>query len=136
MTKEWYKAHGYNMSINIDQAAIDRAERDVVDAYVRPILPNEEITLDEDVLKENVAHCIANLAYLLVMQRNVHITRSGAKEKTGPNSMSPDGWRILEECSATAALSIKQLRGMVGASACAKVTDICKIYFTTNFIHQ
>lgn len=125
------------MSINIDQAAIDRAERDVVNAYVSPILPDADLsTLDETSLTEDLAHCIANLAYLLVMQRCVFITRSGAKEKTGPNSTSPDGWRILEECSATAAMAISQLRKMEGASACAKVTDICKIYFTTNFIHS
>lgn len=130
MTKEWYKAHGYNMSINIDQSAIDRAEADVMAAYVRPILPDADPEGDDE-----VAHCVANLCYLLVMQRNIFITRSGAKEKTTSNSMSPDSMRMLEECAMVAAMSIKQLREMEGAVAGAKVTDICKIYFTTNFIH-
>lgn len=130
MTKEWYKSHGYNMSINIDQAVIDRAEADVMAAYVRPILPDADPDGDEE-----VAHCVADLAYLLVMQRSIHITRSGAKEKTTSNSSSADGWRVLEECAMTANMAIKRLRGMEGAIADAKVTDICKIKFSTNFIH-
>lgn len=130
MTKEWYKTHGYNLSINIDQLAIDRAERDVMAAYVRPILHDADPECDEE-----VAHCVADLAILLLMQRNISITRSGAKEKTSVNSMSADGWRILEEMALTANMSLKRLRQMEGAVADAKVTDICKFKFTTNYIH-
>lgn len=130
MTKEWYKAHGYNVSINIDQSAIDRAEKDVMDAYILPILPSANPDTDKD-----VERCLANISYLLVMQRSIFITRSGAKEKTTTNSMSPDGWRILEEGAQVANMSLNALRKMEGAVPDAKVTDICKFKFTTNFIH-
>lgn len=130
MTKDWYRDNGYQISINVDQAAIDLAERKVMEGYVLPILPGANPDADEQ-----VAHCVADLAYLLLMQRSLSVTRSGAKEKTSTNSSSPDGWRILEELALTANMAIKTLRRMDGAVEDAKVTDVCKIKFTTNFIH-
>ena len=84
MTKEWYKQNGYRLGVNIDQAVIDRAERDVCEAYVLPILPNADPEGDDE-----VAHALADLAYLLLMQRNLFVTNSGTKEMLGTNSSTP-----------------------------------------------
>lgn len=131
MTPTEYNAKGLNVSLHIEQAQIDRAERDVRDAYIKPILPNTQTPEPEA-----VADAVANLSFLLLLQRNIVETRSGAKIKTNANSQNAGAWDAIGEQAQTCAMKIDALRQLSGANKTAKVTDICKIYFKTNFLYQ
>lgn len=129
MTRQWYIEHGYKLSALIEQAEIDRAEKDVTAAYVSPIKGDAEIP-------QGVLEAVTgNLAFLLLLQRSVFATRAGAKTKTGYNSADVDAWAILQQEAASCHLALETLKTQEGANADAEVTDICKIYFKTNFIN-
>lgn len=130
MTKEWYQQNGYKVGLNFEQQQINRAERDVMAAYVLRIIPNADPEHDAD-----VQNAVADLAFLLLTRRNTFITRSGAKEKTGANSMSASAEATLGEMAATCKLRLSELKAKPGAVAGAKVRDICKIYFKSNYFY-
>lgn len=130
MTKEWYQENGYKLGSNFDQAQIDRAEGDVVAAYVSRILPEADTEHDADVQK-----AVADLTFLLLTRRNTFITRSGAKEKTGANSISASAEATLGELAGTCKLRLETLRGKQGAVKGAKVRDICKVFFKSNYFY-
>lgn len=130
MTKSWYIEHGYKMSPLIEQAEIDRAERDVVAAYITPIVGTA--TIDEDVLESTTGQ----LAYLLFLQRSTFATRAGAKAKTGYNSADVDSWALLQQEAQGCHLALQTLRAQSGVDEKAAVNDICKIYFKTNFLNS
>lgn len=121
---------GYSVSANLDQAIIDRAEADAFAAYISPIMPNAE---RED---ECLQRALADLAFLLLLQRTLRVTRGGTKEKTSTQSVNAGEWASLTEQTQTAAMTIDMLRKMPGAVKDAKVTDIAKIYFKTHFIYS
>ena len=127
MTKQWYIEHGFKMSSMIEEAEIARAERDVTAAYITPIIGERTIPAET---RENA---IGNLAFLLLLQRTTFLTRAGAKTKTGYNSVDADAWAKLQDAANSCHLALEELKAKVPAPA-AKVTDICKIYFKTNFI--
>lgn len=128
MTPEWYRAHGYELSSYIEQSVIDRAEADVTAAYVDPILGTAEAG---QFTREAV---IGNLAFLLILQRGIFATRAGAKVKTTVNSMQSDAWAQIQQEAASCHLWLTQLAKVDGA-ANGEVTDICKIYFKSNFLY-
>lgn len=128
MTPQEYANKGFAVSLHIDQAIIDRAEADVRAAYVTPIL-------GENAQGANVDDAVANLAFMAMTQRNVFVTRSGAKEKTNVNSRTADTWDTLQEMAHTCAMKITALRMLPGANKEAEVNDICRLYFKTNFFH-
>lgn len=128
MTKDWYTDHGFKMSNLIDQSEIDRAEREVTAAYVEPICGEvSELTEEQE-------NAVGNLAFLLLLQRSIFLTRAGAKTKTGYNSQEADAWAKLQQSATSCHLALEQLRNTEGADKGAEVMDICKIYFQTNFI--
>lgn len=129
MTKQWYQANGYEMGSLIDDAAIARAERDVTDAYVTPIVGTAQV--DTEVRER----AVGNLAFLLLLQRTIFATRAGAKIKTGYNSQDADAWAKLQQEATSCHLALEVLKSQPGVNPDANVTDICKIYFSTNFIH-
>ena len=129
MTKKWYQDNGYEMGSLIDDAAIERAERDVTDAYVTPIVGAAKV--DTSVRER----AVGNLAFLLLLQRTIFATRAGAKIKTGYNSQEADAWAKLQQEATSCHLALEVLKGQPGVNPDANVTDICKIYFSTNFIH-
>lgn len=129
MTKKWYQDNGYEMGSLIDDAAIERAERDVTDAYVTPIVGTAQV--DTSVRER----AVGNLAFLLLLQRTIFATRAGAKIKTGYNSQEADAWAKLQQESTSCHLALEVLKRQPGVNPDANVTDICKIYFSTNFIH-
>lgn len=129
MTKKWYQDNGYEMGSLIDDAVIARAERDVTDAYVNPIVGTAQVP---DEVRERV---VGNLAFLLILQRTIFATRAGAKMKTGYNSQEADAWAKLQQEASSCHLALELLKGQPGVNPDASVTDICKIYFSTNFIH-
>lgn len=117
------------MSNLIDQAEINRAEADVTAAYIRPIIgvPEEPSAIEEKVT--------GGLAFLLLLQRSIFATRAGAKIKTGYNSQDADAWTKLQQEAHSCHLLLQELRNTEGADANAEVTDICKIYFKTNYFN-
>lgn len=128
MTKEIYQQNGHRLSINIDQALIDRAEREVYDAYIKPILPSSTI---ED---EAIAIALMDLACARVCAISYGvITRSGAKEKTSASSVSADYERLMAEYRPVCKMRIDELRLRSEAIKDAQVNDILKLYFKTNF---
>lgn len=129
MTKQWYQDNGYEMSSYVSDAAIARAERDVTDAYVTPIVGNANVS------KEIKERAIGNLAFLLILQRSIFATRAGAKVKTGYNSMEADAWAKLQQEATSCNLQLEILKKQPGVNPDAHVTDICKIYFSTNFLY-
>ena len=129
MTKKWYQDNGYEMGSLIDDAAIERAERDVTDAYVTPIVGTAHV--DTSVRER----AVGNLAFLLLLQRTIFATRAGAKIKTGYNSQEADAWAKLQQEATSCHLALEVLKNQPGVNPDANVTDICKIYFSTNFIH-
>lgn len=125
-----YRQAGFLVSIHIEQAIIDRAERDIWQAYIEPIAPSEDITA-----KGVARDCFMQLVNLLVLQRTIQTTRSGAKEKTSPQSVTSDRWQILSQEQATAAMKIERLAKLQGVKDWAGcVYDICGILFTTQYI--
>lgn len=128
MTKQWYQEKGYKMSSLIEQAEIDRAERDVTAAYVAPIVGG---MTEHEMERQNA---VAELAFLLLLQRSIFATRAGAKAKMGYNSNDAGEWQLLAQCAHSAHIAIERLRSLQGANASAEITDICKIYFKSNFI--
>lgn len=130
MTKQWYSEQGFKVSTLIDDAEINRAENDVRVAYIKPIIG------DATEPKNIIENAVSNLAFLLLLQRSTFLTRAGAKTKAGYNSADVDAWAKLQDAASSCHLALEQLRAVQGANAGAKVTDICKIYFKTNFISQ
>ena len=128
MTKEYYMQRGYRVSVNTDQALIDRAERDVYEAYIAPILPSS--TMDDD----DVAAALMELAYVRMCAiSNAVVTKSGAKEKTSASSVSADYESISAVHRPVCKMRIEALRLMPSAIKDAKVNDILKLYYKTNF---
>ena len=128
MTKSWYIEHGYKLSSLIDDTEISRAEREVTEAYITPIVGSA--TVDETVLQ----NAIGNLAFLLILQKTLFATRAGAKVKTGYNSQDADAWAKLQQEATSCHLALETLKKQNGVNADAEVIDICKLYFKTNFI--
>lgn len=130
MTKEWYKAQGYHVGVEGTQEMIDRAEREVKVAYISPILPGADFDTDD------VKRCLADLAYMRMMQLTTFVTRSGAKEKYSAHSASASDDAKFYEQGMVAASAVDKLRLMPGANATAKVDDICHIFFKNNFFYN
>lgn len=130
MNKDWYIQHGFKMSSQIDANEIDRAERDVLNAYISPI----ENAGSASASTETRENAIGNLAFLLLLQRSTFATRAGAKLKTGYNSQGASDWDQLQDAATSCHLALEKLRAETKAGKDAKVVDICKIYFKTNFI--
>lgn len=130
MTKEWYKSQGYHIGLEGTQEVIDRAEREVKVAYVQPILPNANFDM------EDVKQCLADLAYMRMLQITLFVTRSGAKEKNGNYSTNASADAKYYEQGMVAAAAVDRLRAMEGANATAKVNDICHLFFKSNFFYN
>lgn len=131
ITKEELQAQGFEVSLNCDQNAINRAENDINEAYIQPILDaGEEITPAGCILRK----AKLDLIFLLLCQRNTHVTRAGAKIKTTLQSNNAQAWDIIAEMGAICDFDLMKLKEEVNAPKNTPVNDICKIYFRTNFI--
>lgn len=128
MTKDWYISNGYKLSSLIGDSEITRAEKDVENAYIKPIVGTSQVSA------ETVQDATGNLAFLLLLQRSIFATRTGAKNKTGYNSQDAGVWDILQQEASSCHLKLQALRAEAQNDE-AEVVDICKIYFVTNFIH-
>lgn len=129
LSKEDFKNAGFDVSINVEQSIIDRAETDIETSYIAPILKAGDATKAEDCTLRNAR---LNLVYLLLLQRSNHVTRAGAKMKFTAQSSTPSGWDVLAEMASTCDLYITRLMEQTGVKK-AVYNDICKIYFKTNY---
>lgn len=131
MSVDDYKQAGYLMSVHIQQAAIDRAERDVMQAYIEPI------DADADTESEGIAReALMQLTYTLCLQRSIFATRSGAKEKQTPQSQTADRWSILSENAATSILKLELLAKSVGVKKWQdRCIDICGLFYTSQYLN-
>lgn len=138
MTPTDYRANGYRVSMQTEQTIIDRHERNAMDAYVLPILPNATLTPPEgETIDPDVKNAVMAIAHILMMYDNVAVTRAGAKTKNTPvNSNDAPSETIATEYITECDMLIKKLRSKEGAVAGAKVDDIAKLYFVTNFFHS
>lgn len=127
MTRTEYISAGYPISSVVEQAVIDRAENDVKQAYILPIIEEPDYT------NETVKRVLMEFTFLLVLKRSIRATRSGAKFKTAAQSQIAGEDQQLQESVNTAAMWLDELRQLDGANANAKVKDICAIYFQTNY---
>lgn len=130
MTAQDYRTAGYSVALQMEQAVIDRAEGDVCAAYIVPLLGTAYDTEDAD-----TRAAIMCLSYLLMQERTAQVTRAGGKRKDITQSSTPTFSDLLAQNAATCALRLERLAAAAGVQDWRdKVTDICRIFFKSNFL--
>lgn len=127
MTKQEYQDAGFRLSLQVEQVDIDRAEREVTKAYCKPIAPDMDTTIEE------YRSAVMNLAFLWLLQHSLFGTRSGAKGVQVTSAITPTNADILRECAWDCHLALQSLKTLANAPDEVRVTDICRIYFSTNY---
>lgn len=125
MTAQEYIAKGFRISGQVLQTEIDRAEREVVEAYIAKVAPAYSLT-DAD-----VKEAVMQLAVILLLQRHAVATRSGGKNKQSPN-LSTDGWPNQGDVENADRL-LRKVQTVSGLTS-KLVDDIAGIYFRTQFV--
>ena len=126
MTVEWYRENGYEVSANMSQAVIDKAEDIVMDTYVRPVVP--AATKERD----DIQKILACITFYYLCLENVKVTRKGAKEKLDENSTRavPAEYRIE---GAAAYEAFHKLPELEGANRQFDVHDILYLWGLSPF---
>ncbi len=125
MTAQEYIAKGFRVSGQVLQTEIDRAEREVVEAYIAKVAP--AYSLSDTAVKE----AVMQLAVILLLQRHAVATRSGGKNKQSPN-LSTDGWPNQGDVENADRL-LRKVQTVSGLTS-KLVDDIAGIYFRTQFV--
>lgn len=125
MTAQEYIAKGFRVSGQVLQPEIDRAEREVVAAYIAKVAPAYSLT-DAD-----TKEAVMQLAVILLLQRHAVATRSGGKNKQSPN-LSSDGWPNQGDVENADRL-LRKVQTEKGLTS-KLVDDIAGIYFRTQFV--
>ena len=125
MTAAEYIAKGFRVSGQVLQAEIDRAEREVVAAYIAKVAPAYSLT-DAD-----TKEAVMQLAVILLLQRHAVATRSGGKNKQSPN-LSSDGWPNQGDVDNADRL-LRKVQTEKGITS-KLVDDIAGIYYRTQFV--
>ena len=125
MTAQEYIAKGFRVSGQVLQNEIDRAEREVVEAYIAKVAPAYSLT-DAD-----TKEAVMQLAVILLLQRHAVATRSGGKNKQSPN-LSSDGWPNQGDVENADRL-LRKVQTEKGLTS-KLVDDIAGIYFRTQFV--
>ena len=125
MTAQEYIAKGFRVSGQVLQNEIDRAEREVVEAYIAKVAPAYSLT-DAD-----TKEAVMQLAVILLLQRHAVATRSGGKNKQSPN-LSSDGWPNQGDVDNADRL-LRKVQTEKGITS-KLVDDIAGIYFRTQFV--
>lgn len=130
MTPQEYRQAGFNVSLHIDTAFIERAEAAVWDNYIKPIAPSADKTTKQ------IKVAIMLLSYMFILQNSTVATCSGAKKKDNENGgASVDITRQLEELGKQACSVIDRLKERPDAVKGAECVDILGIYFKTNYFY-
>lgn len=124
MNVQDYRAAGFPMSQYIEEATIARAESNVRAAYIVPLVGTEY-----DAESEPYRSAILCLSFLYIMQQQAQATRAGGKTKNTPQSTTPTQADLREQYAVQAHAYLRQ----IDAQASRKVSDICRIYFKSNF---
>lgn len=127
MTKQEYQDAGFRLSLQVEQVDIDRAEREVTEAYCKPIAPELNTT------HVTYRNAVMNLAFLWLLQHSIFGTRSGAKGVQVTSAITPTNADILRECAWDCHFALQILKSLANTPDDVRVTDICRIYFSTNF---
>lgn len=127
MNAQDYIASGYTLSSHIAQTQIDRAEREVIAAYISPIAG---VNIDKE--SEPYRDITILLAFILLALENVAVTRIGGRTKNAAQSQLPTRMDILAQYAPKAAAQIDALRKANNDNT-ARVNDILGLYFSTNF---
>ena len=125
MTAAEYIAKGFRISGQVLQTEIDRAEREVVAAYIAKVAPAYSLT-DAD-----TKEAVMQLAVILLLQRHAVATRSGGKNKQSPN-LSTDGWPNQGDVENADRL-LRKVQTEKGITS-KLVDDIAGIYFRNQFV--
>ena len=125
MTAQEYIAKGFRISVHVLQTEIDRAEREVTEAYIAKVAPSYSLT--DTAVKE----AVMQLAVILLLQRHAVATRSGGKTKQSPN-LSTDGWPNQGDVDNADRL-LRKVQTVSGLTS-KLVDDIAGIYFRTQFV--
>ncbi len=125
MTAQEYIAKGFRISGQVLQTEIDRAEREVKEAYIVKVAP--DYTDTDTAVKE----AVMQLAVILLLQRHAVATRSGGKNKQSPN-LSTDGWPNQGDVENADRL-LRKVQTVSGLTS-KLVDDIAGIYFRTQFV--
>lgn len=129
MNVQDYKTAGYNLSTLIGQSLVDRAEREIHDAYIQPLMGR---ALTEDEYKaEPYMSAIMALSYLLLQQRSISGTRAGGKVKQTEQSSTPTDVELLLQNARICDMKLQA----IADKPYDKVHDICGIYFRSHFFH-
>lgn len=128
MTKNDYVNAGYKLSLQVEDAEVARAEREVVAAYIVPIIGEQ--TEYTGAARE----AIMALSFFLLCKRKAWATRSGGTLKATAQSVRTDAETEQYEMAKSCHFWLERVRQIEGANACANVEDVCGIYYKTNFI--
>lgn len=143
MTAKEYQEHGFRLSLQVQQAEITRAENVVYGAYLSPLYGNKTLTEVEQVTSADswatnapLAECVANLAFLYLMQKSVLATRSGGKVPNALSATSASGWDNLAQAANDCAYSLQRCIVNVQGGNTDNMRDICGIFFKSNFFYN
>lgn len=130
MTAQEYKSNGYNVSLHLEQALIDRCEAMVYDAYIKPIVPNADKTTKQ------VKTAIMMLSFVMLCQQTITATCSGGRQKTdSTSSVNVDLTRQMHEVGKQAAVVIEALKQRIDAVKGADVFDFLGLFFKSNYFY-
>lgn len=131
MTPQEYQEAGYKISASMEQAQINQAEEDVLNAYVKPHAGGEV----GEQLTSTQQKALMALAFLRLSQNNLYLTKSGAKIKNVQESANASMELGLMEHARRCHHYLQEVAIEAGVKDC-EFTDICAIYFRTNFFND
>lgn len=129
MNVQDYRAAGYALSTLIDQAAVTRAEKDIVAAYIVPLVGHVPTQTELDA--EPMKNAVMSLAFLLIQQRSSVATRAGAKIKTTDHSNTPTYADVLHQNAPTCVHYLRQLAP--GKQPEKECSDVCGVFFRSTY---
>lgn len=124
MNAQDYNAAGYRLSMQVTQSDIDRAEGDVIKAYIGKLT----VYSSSD---NNQKAAIMQLAFILLLQRSAVVTRAGGKVKETP-SLSTEGHPSQSDVDNADRL-LRKVQTFQGLPS-KLVDDICGIYYRNKYI--
>ena len=125
MTPSEYQAAGYRVSLQVMQSEIDRAEREVTEAYIAKVVPTFSST-DAD-----VKAAVMQLAVILLTNRHAVATRSGGKTKGTPQ-LSQNAYASQGDVDNADRL-LRKVQSVDGLPS-KLVDDIAGIYYRNVFV--
>lgn len=131
MTPQEYQEAGYKISASMEQAQINQAEEDVLKAYVKPHAGGEV----GEQLTPTQQNALMALAFLRLSQNNLYVTKSGAKVKNVQESANASMELGMMEHARRCHYYLQDVATEAGVKDC-EFTDICAIYFRTNFFND